>query len=134
MRKKSGNTIPMVFVTSPDGATGIEGIPYKNLHDDMRKSIRDLKKTLEEAPLEGGEIVKTDPAPSPTTDSTPAREGNEYLTAEQEWTNSDGKSMKAAVRSVNADEVVFEMAGGKIVKYPLLKLSPKSRETLDSLK
>ena len=56
VRNKGGNTIPMVFVTTADGEKGIEAIPYATLKGDMRKSIRELRKTLEEVDVVGGAV------------------------------------------------------------------------------
>ena len=43
------------------------------------------------------------------------------------WTNADGNELKAAVREATETEVTFVMFAGKVVKYPLGKLSEESR-------
>ena len=67
VRAKGGNTIPMVFVTTANGNKGIDAIPYASLKNDMRKSVRELRKTLEEVDVldsgakddEGADALRT---------------------------------------------------------------------------
>jgi len=46
------------------------------------------------------------------------------------WTNAEGNELKAAVREATETEVTFLMFGGKVVKYPLAKLSGESRKEI----
>ena len=54
VRPKGGNTIPMVLVTTANGTKGIDAIPYATLKSDLRKSVRNLKTTLESVDVLGG--------------------------------------------------------------------------------
>ena len=54
VRAKGGNTIPMVFITTSDGEKGIDAVPYSDLKADMRKAVRELRKSLEDVDVIGG--------------------------------------------------------------------------------
>ena len=54
VRAKGGNTIPIVFVTTADGEKGIDALPYSDLKADMRKAVRELRKSLEDVDVIGG--------------------------------------------------------------------------------
>ncbi len=124
----------MVFVTTADGGTGIEAIPYEKLRDDMRKANRELRRNLEAVdviassgstePSGGGE--ESMPVP-------PGEDADATLAPVQAWTNAEGKTISAAVAKVGADSVTFEMPDGKQVEYPLHRLSQESRERLAKL-
>lgn len=53
------------------------------------------------------------------------------LISSKSWTNSEGREITAAVKEVKGDSVVFLMANGKEVTYPLDKLSDESREEIE---
>lgn len=57
-----------------------------------------------------------------------ARGGNLFET--QVWTNMEGKQIKAAVKDASEKEVTFVMVGGKVVTYPMEKLSEESRKLI----
>ena len=136
-RSKAGNTIPMVLVTSADGEKEISGISYATLKDDMRKANRELKKTLETVDVLASDgssessDAEADAAATTTASTTEKESGN--LAEIQEWKNSDGKAITAAIRKVDGDQVEFIMADGRALKYPLAKLSPESREKIKGL-
>ena len=44
------------------------------------------------------------------------------------WTNAQGVSIKAGFGGVEGEEVLFKMPDGKVVKYPIAKLSPESQQ------
>lgn len=118
----------MVFVTSSDGSKGIQAIPYDSLKTDIRKAERDLRKKLEEtaaaAPESGGD------AGAGTTVEKP---GGSLLAPSQAWSNTDGKTITAAVAALGATTVTFVMTDGRQIEYPLEKLSAESRERLGKL-
>lgn len=124
VRSKGGNTIPMVFITTADGSKGLDAVSYKTLTDDMRDAVRDLDKSLETVNVLGSEseeaaveeIVSTGP-----------------LAPSQDWQNSDGKTIKAGIKEVNGESVVFSMTDGKEVAYPLSKLSAESQSRIAEL-
>jgi len=125
VRAKGGNTIPMVFVTTADGRKGIDAIPYTSLKNDMRKSVRTLRTTLENVDvLNGGAEAdrKTteDDATSPTADQP------EFT----EWKNTAGRVIEAAAREVKGGKVLFLLPNGKTVWYDISNLSKESRKKL----
>ncbi|MGI9240397.1 MAG: hypothetical protein ACR2RV_06320, partial [Verrucomicrobiales bacterium] len=52
----------------------------------------------------------------------------------QEWVNAEGKKITATFRGFDGDQVTLELENGKTVKYPIRKLSEKSREELEKLR
>lgn len=52
------------------------------------------------------------------------------LIASRGWTNSEGKTITAAVKSVDGTSIVFIMPNGKEMTYQLDKLSEESRQTI----
>jgi hypothetical protein len=129
---QAGGTIPIVLVTTADAAKGIHAIAYKTMSEDMRKAVRDLKTKLEGADVLGGGVAAK---PADTGEkNAPAAEMDDDLLAEtQEWTNAQGNKITAGVRAVNAGNVLFVMPDGKVVSYPLAKLSDESREKIEEL-
>lgn len=116
--KESGKFIPKVLVTSADGSEPIGSVTYETLYDDARKAARAMKKKvaakLAEAPAEV--VVAKNP----------------LLAEEQEWTNDQGKTIRAAVVRVDGEEVEF-LIKRKKVSYPLNKLSEESAAKLKDL-
>ena len=123
MRAKGGNTIPMVFVTTADGGKGIDAIPYVTLKADMRKSVRELRKTLEEVDVVGGAVAGDADEEEPATVDSDIPE---FL----EWENSSGRRITAAVKEIKDGKVHFLLQNGKTVWYDISKLSKASQEKL----
>lgn len=101
--------IPRCHLFGRDGKLIYDGFPDE---DKLKSAIR---KALKEG---GGETAQ--PAVDPSKPLVPSRE----------WTNSEGKSITAAVKSVDLANVVFLMANGKEVTYPLDKLSEAAKKDL----
>lgn len=124
-----GKTIPIVIVTTADGAKEIKGYSYVQLDDgEASKAARDLRKTLEAVAVTAGGEGKAE-AGETTTDAKP-----ELLAEAQTWENADGKAITAAVKKVDESSATFVLTSGKTVDYPLAKLSAASREKLLGLK
>ncbi len=51
----------------------------------------------------------------------------------QEWINVEGKKITATYRGIEGDQVALLLENGKTVKYPIKKLSEKSRARLKEL-
>jgi len=51
----------------------------------------------------------------------------------QEWINVEGKKITATYRGIDGDQVALLLENGKTVKYPIKKLSEKSRAVLKAL-
>lgn len=60
--------------------------------------------------------------------------GSGILIKKRVWTNTDGKDITASVKAVNDSTVTFILNNGKIVEYPLEKLSEESQETIKAAK
>jgi hypothetical protein len=132
-KPEAGNTIPIVMVTTADGAKGLEVIPYKVLSDDCRGAARDLRKQLEGADVVGAAGgAGADDESTASDDAKPAA-GSNLLCDEREWTNSSGQKVRAAVVRLTPTAVTFKLAGGKVVDYPLSKLSSESQDELREL-
>jgi Planctomycete cytochrome C/SLA1 homology domain 1, SHD1 len=83
-----------------------------------------VRKWIEEgAKLEGGAEA------APAITETPTATVNQV----QEWTNSDGKSLKAAFVSADDSAVTLRKEDGQEIKYPLNKLSAESRQLVEKL-
>ena len=122
VRPKGGNTIPMVLVTTANGAKGIDAIPYATLKSDLRKSVRNLKEALESVDVLGGDAGDdSGDSSAPGDDSEP-----EFAA----WENAQGKQITAAVQEVKDGKVHFLLSNGKSVWYPIDKLSAESQERL----
>lgn len=102
------NGLPHAFVFDVEGMLIFNGHPGS---DDFEKAI---KKALKDVGATGAETAVTS--------------GNLFET--KSWTNSEGKEISAAVREATETEVTFVMFAGKIVKYPLDKLSEESRKEI----
>ncbi len=51
--------------------------------------------------------------------------------AEEDWTNTEGKTIKAVLVKVEDGKAHLRMQNGKVYKYPVDKLSKESRERLE---
>ncbi len=101
-------------MTSADASEGIKGISYAALKGDMRKVVRELRKELE------AQSVVEEPEPE--------------AAKSQDWTNKDGKTITAAVKSVSQEDLIFIMPNGKEIRYLLADLSPESRKAAEALR
>ena len=123
VRAKGGNTIPMVFITTSDGEKGIDAVPYSDLKADMRKAVRELRKSLEDVDVIGG-VDSADEA------AVSKEEEKEKAPEFEQWENSAGKKIKAAVQEIEGDRVLFLLPSGKALWYDISKLSESSQSKL----
>ena len=112
--KSKGNIIPIIAVLSQNDEKLLGGLCYKQIADDSKKAFVTLKKETDEA------NAKT-VAPAPAAKPTP-------VGGMRDWMNVEGKSIKAEAVSHNDTSVKLKLENGKIVDYPLDKLSPESRK------
>ena len=102
------SAIPRCFVFDPEGLLVYDGAPSGEkfesaVHDALTKvAVAANKSTAAKGPL------------------IPSRD----------WTNTDGNTITAAVKSASAGNVVFLMTNGKTVDYPLAKLTEESRKVI----
>ncbi|MCG8601982.1 MAG: hypothetical protein MI807_17705 [Verrucomicrobiales bacterium] len=130
-RSVAGNTIPMVLVTTADGEKSIQGISYDLLKSDMRDARRNLEKKLKTVDVAGSSAESEEPPAEAEATSTTEKSG--LLAESQIWTNTDGKTITAAVKSVDGTNVVFVMSGRE-VPYQIAKLSEESRSRIEALR
>lgn len=101
--------IPRIFVFDRDGLLVFDGHPA----DDA------FEKAVKKALRQTGEAAAT-----PVASRGP-------LIPSRAWTNSDGKSINAAVVTADDTKVTFMLSNGKKVDYQLVKLSDDSREVIE---
>ena len=134
---QAGGTIPIVLVTTADANKGLKAYSYKAMSADMRKVVRELRDFLETADVlaGGGGDADADKDPDKPADKPDADSGSDsdLLAETQEWTNSSGQKITAGIRAVTAGKVLFVMPGGKVVEYPLFKLSDESQKKIGEL-
>lgn len=122
---EAGRTVPKLFITSADATTPIKVIPYKSLSSDASKSARAFKKELATANILGDS--------KPPVEQSAPKKSNALLAEKQDWTNSQGKKITAAIKSATDLTVVFVMKYNKLVTYPMDKLSPESQAKIKGL-
>lgn len=119
------NKIEYTITSGASGPVNFSGIPHAFVFDVEGKLIfnghpgdddfeRAIKNALKGVAKEEKEEV--------------AEEKN--LFESQTWTNAEGSEMKAAVKAASAESVTFLMLGGKVVEYPMTKLSEASQQTI----
>lgn len=102
--------IPHALVFDPSGQLVFSGHPGD---DEFERTI---KKALRD-------VVEVDEKKSSLQTAGP-------LVAERSWTNSEGKSIVAAAMTVEGENVSFKMKNGRIVSYPVAKLSEEDQVLL----
>jgi hypothetical protein len=130
---EAGGTIPIVLVTTADANKGLKGIPYKAMSADMRKTVRELREFLETADVLAGGGGDADAGGAAGKEDEKPDAGSDLIAETQEWTNRSGQKITAGVRAVTAGKVLFVMPGGKVVEYPLIKLSDESQKKIAEL-
>lgn len=121
--KSKGNFIPIVAVLSQSDGKLLGGLCYNQIAKDGKKAFTTLEKEVADA------MAKA-PATAPAgAGDKPAAVKEKLTSGMREWVNSDGKSIQAEALSCNESTVKFKLPDGKVVDYPLDKLSEKSRET-----
>ncbi len=114
----TGRGIPRAVVFDATGQIVFSGHPA----DD--KFERAVKKALSALKKSGG-------APGSEVAGGRLPPKKEPLVAQREWTNSEGKKIKAAVLAVEGGKVKFKLSNGNTVDYPLDKLSEDDQESIN---
>ncbi|MGJ8674000.1 hypothetical protein [Rubritalea sp.] len=112
----------MVFVTSADGEEAIDAISYEELKSDSRKAARELKKLLAEREDAAEEAQQEEKRKLDTA----------VLAEEQAWTNKEGKTITAAIKSADQTSVIF-LINKKKITYPFSELSADSQNEIKKL-
>lgn len=113
---KIGNFTPRVTVVEPEKLGFITGTDYSNMSNDKRWA-----KKLDEA-------VTTAMAPKAGTPAVPSA-GSAPV---QDWTNTEGKTIRASLLERKGEVISLKLENGKIVDYPVAKLSPESKAALEA--
>jgi len=114
-----GNGIPHSLVFDVEGKLVFEGHPADK---DFKKAVdKSLKAVTAGAPSSGL---------GPKPGSTPSTAKPTVLIAERAWTNTEDKTMTAALLSVEGESAKFKMKGGNTVSYPLNKLTEADQATI----
>ncbi len=74
---------------------------------------------------EGGYIAVAGTAEKMDDTPTP-----KVAAVEQDWTNTEGKTIRAKLLRVEGDIALLQLKNGQVYKYPISKLSEKSKEQL----
>jgi hypothetical protein len=117
-----GNGIPHSLVFDVEGKLVFEGHPADA---DFEKAVKKSLKAVAASSPSSGLSPKPGATPSTTKPAKPA-----VLIAERAWTNTEGKTMTAALLSVDGENAKFKMKSGSTVSYPLNKLSDEDQATI----
>ncbi len=117
---KIGNFSPRVTVVEPDKLEFITGTDYSNMSGDKRWA-----KKLDEAVTVA--LAAKKESAMPAAPAEPAAEKTEFT----DWSNTEGKVIRAALVEKKAIVVVLKLENGKTIEYPIEKLSQASKWALD---
>lgn len=126
--KEKGNFIPIVTVLSENDQRVLGGLCYNQIKEDDRGAFRDLEEEVEKAAAEAPAENEGPSAPAGGDEEAPETEEVCETGELREWTNSDGQTIRAKALAVTATKVTFELESGRVVDYPLSKLTEESRE------
>jgi hypothetical protein len=128
--KSKGNITPIVAVMSHTDETLLSGLCYKQISADGRKAFTTLKAEVDAALAKQAEAQPAAAEqPKPAEDKPDPTGGGM-----RDWVNAEGKTIKAEALSRTETSVTLKLENGKVVDYPLDKLSEGSRQyALDSL-
>ncbi len=126
--KEKGNFIPIVTVLSENDQRVLGGLCYDQIKKDDRGAFRDLEEEVEKAAAEAPAENEAPSAPAESDEKAPEAEEVCETGELREWTNSDGQTIRAKALAVTATKVTFELESGRVVDYPLSKLTEESRE------
>jgi hypothetical protein len=125
-----GNIIPIVAVIANDDYRLLGGLCYKQISEGESKAFRALEQEVEESLAKGGAAAAPKPAAQSAAPAATAKASDEDESDIRDWTNLDGKTIRAAAIAFDNGKVSFRMENGKVVDYPVKNLSEESRESL----
>jgi hypothetical protein len=115
---------------SPTDETLLGGLCYKQISADGKKAFSKLKEEVD------GALAKQAEAKPAAADATKPDVGQPKAQGGgmRDWVNAEGKTIKAEALSRSATKISLKLENGKVVDYPLDKLSEESRQyAIDSL-
>jgi hypothetical protein len=113
---RTGNTIPHMLIYGADGALLWQGNPSDS---EAEKTIRRAVK----------EVVVAGTTKSDGGNDIFAKKAN--LVEERDWTNTDGKTLKAALVSVTSGKGFFKRSNGRTFTYEIAKLSEADQKLIE---
>jgi hypothetical protein len=133
--KTKGNMIPIVSVFSQKDESLLSGMCNTQIAADNRKAFNTLKEEVDAALAKQATVP---PATEPTaTENKPKPENDKPAATSsglRDWVNAEGKTIKAEALSRTETTITFKLENGKVLEYPLDKLSEESRKyALDHL-
>lgn len=119
--KSIGNTSPRVTVVDPESLKFITGTDYKVMSSD-RSWSRKMETVISKAisPKTEDEAAVSDKKKQEEVKTAPV----------QEWTNTEGKTIRAAFVARKEGMATLRLENGKTVEYPIDKLSDQSKANL----
>lgn len=119
--KRKGNFIPIITVFSPDAQRVLSGACYNQIAADERKWLKTIEEEIASQPAAESKPTETPAAPTEAAASGAGKGGV------REWTDVQGRTMKAEF--VHADDitVTFKLENGKVIDLPMARLSEASR-------
>ena len=124
------NEIEYTINMGGGGPVKIDRLPYILIFDREGKMIFEGKPSDEDFESTVKKALK-EKAPIEEKVVTPATKKEANLIEQRSWTNSDGKTIQAAVVKADQTSVTFLMANGKSMAYPLDKLAAESRKIIE---
>lgn len=135
--KSKGNVIPIVAVLSQTDDRLLGGLCYKQISDG-KKAFTTLDKEVADAIAKApapkaAAAAPADAKPKPAAPAESGTGGTGGTGGMREWVNSEGKSIKAEAISRSVNSVSLKLENGKLVDYPLEKLSDESQKVLEEI-
>jgi hypothetical protein len=123
-----GNGIPHTLVFDSKGKLVFEGHPSEAGFDKaIKRSLKDVASSS--APSSG---LSPKPGSTPTKPESPGSKPDApaVLVPERAWTNAEGKTMMAALVSVDGDKGTFKKKDGSTFTYQISKLKADDQEAI----
>lgn len=127
--KKTIKKLKIEFPVAEGGSQPVktDGIPHLFVFDTQGKLVfsghpsdKEAEKTIKR------ELTKVSVSTLPGKPGAP----KPAMIATRDWTNSEGKTIKAEVLSIQGEEVEFRLANGKTSLFPIAKLSEDDQKFL----
>ncbi|MGE9268743.1 MAG: hypothetical protein ACQKBY_11670 [Verrucomicrobiales bacterium] len=121
-QRKGGNFTPCITVVEPTKLKFVAGTDYKAMAKEKRWN-RKFEESVEAGKAKLGPVAEEKEAPKKEEAKSAEMSGDL-----KSWTNTQGQTIRAALVRVDVDQVYLRMEDGKLVAYPLAKLTPESRQ------
>lgn len=102
-----------------------EGAPINGERGERGEMPENLADLLQDLPPSAGGTAGTGMKPSLADGELPKRP------EEEDWTNTEGRTIRAALLGVEGDTALLRTADGRVHRYPVANLSEESRKKLE---